>query len=144
MHVYVRWRVSLFSVDNLKGLWWFGGLPPGVSSLQDCIVSRRMWQLCGGYTVVSMVRLGMITCKYRLWSADHLRVWCGVHEERSNCTGVFVQWVCAYSWLSAELCSSALCVQLGENLSLIMSRVRLDSPTKSQVQTEEFLVTFNS
>lgn len=59
------------------------GLPRGVSSLVECSVVWADVAGVRGYTVVSMVRLGMINCTYLLWLAYRAKVWCGDSETSS-------------------------------------------------------------
>lgn len=122
-------RVRLFSIDNLKSLWDRSGVCPG--SFQPaglhCVKEdvAAVWGLhCGfsGQTGDDNVLASSLISR----SLKGL-MWC--HWKRDLLVRVCVMSVCASSWLSGELCSSTLCVQHGENLSL--NRVRFDIPTKS-------------
>lgn len=56
----------LLSVFELKGVRLIGGLPRGVSSLLECTVVRADVAAVKGYSAVSVVRLGAISCAYLL------------------------------------------------------------------------------
>lgn len=67
-------------IVELKGVRLIRGLPRGVSSLVECTVVGADVAAVRAYSVVSMVRLGMISCTYLLWSAYCSVVWCGDSE----------------------------------------------------------------
>ena len=53
-------------IVELKGVRLIRGLPRGVSSLVECTVVGADVAAVRAYSVVSMVRLGMISCTYLL------------------------------------------------------------------------------
>lgn len=73
-------RSFISFIVELKGVRLIRGLPRGVSSLVECTVVGADVAAVRAYSVVSMVRLGMISCTYLLWSAYCSVVWCGDSE----------------------------------------------------------------
>lgn len=77
-------RTFISSIVELRGARLIRGLPRGVSSLVECTVVGADVAAVRGYSVVSMVRLGTISCTYLLRSAYCFVVWCGDSEAVST------------------------------------------------------------
>lgn len=63
-------NTCISSVFELRGVRLNRGLPRGVSSLLECTVVRADVAAVKGYSVVSVVRLGAISCTFLLRSAS--------------------------------------------------------------------------
>lgn len=59
-------RTFISSIVELRGVRLIRGLPQGVSSLVECTIVRADVAAVRGCSVVSVVRLGAISCTYLL------------------------------------------------------------------------------
>lgn len=62
-------------IFSLWGVRLIRGLPWGVSSLVECTIVKADVAAVRGYPVVSVVRPGMISCTYVLWSTYFFVFW---------------------------------------------------------------------
>lgn len=101
-------RIFIFFIVELRGVRLIRGLPRGISSLVECTLVRTDVAAVRGYSVVSMVRLGLISCTYPPWSAYCFVVWCGDSEALSSDLWKMLSTECAAPWPAAELCPTKL------------------------------------